>query len=219
MIIEGLDIAASCGVAQVEKPGRLSAARCLCLHAEGENSEEKAGELAWQLMGRWRDAGRRPQFVAIEMPLRNVMTFKKEGVDLAGQNQKETINPNSLQLSGLAGAAVAVLNCYRIPWGLVASKTWRNAYFGKGFIPPQKWVNEKDRKTGKIIKVPKDDWKQAAIDMAVRERIALPSTKAEQRDAAEAIGIAWAWEACTFIPKRHQEAFVALRTGQSRVAA
>lgn len=216
MLIEGLDIATSCGVAQVEKPGRLSAAKCLCLYAEGENSEEKAGELAWQLMQRYRDASTRPQFVAIEMPMRNVMTFKKQGRDLAGQTQKETINPNALQLSGLAGAAVAVLNCYRIPWGLIASKTWRNAYFGKDFVPPK--VKKTNRKTGQTIVTDQDDWKQAAIDMALRDRIALPSTKAEQRDAAEAIGIAWAWESCTFIPKRHQNAFMALRTGQARAA-
>jgi hypothetical protein len=218
MIIEGLDIATSCGVAQVEKPGRLSSARCLCLYAEGENSEEKAGELAWLLMQRYRDTTARPQFVAIEMPMRNVMTFHKEGADLAGQTQKDTINPNALQLSGLAGAAVAILNCYRIPWGLVASKTWRNAYFGKQFVPPKVVVKKRNRKTGKMEETLKDDWKQAAIDMALRERISLPSTKAEQRDAAEAIGIAWAWEACTFIPKRHQAAFMALRTGQARAA-
>jgi hypothetical protein len=217
VLIEGLDIATSCGVAQVEKPGRLSAARCLCLHAHGENSEEKAGELAWQLMQRYRDTASRPHFVAIEMPMRNVMTFKKKGKDLAGQTQKLTINPNSLQLSGLAGGAVAVLNCYRIPWGLVASVTWRKAYFGKGFVPPK--AKKLDRATGQIIETDEDDWKQAAIDMALRERIALPSTKAEQRDAAEAIGVAWAWESCSFIPARHQAAFMALRTGQARAAA
>lgn len=218
MLIEGLDIATSCGVGQVEKPGRLSAARCLCLHAEGDNSEEKAGELGWLLMQRYRDTGDRPAFVAIEMPMRNVMTFHKEGSDLAGRTAKETINPNALQLSGLAGAAVAVLNCYRIPWGLVASKTWRNAYFGKDFVPPKIIVKKKDRKSGRVIETFKDDWKQAAIDVAMRERIALPGTKAEQRDAAEAIGIAWAWECCTFIPKRHQATFMALRTGQARAA-
>lgn len=218
MLIEGLDIATSCGVGQVEKPGRLSSARCLCLHADGENSEEKAGELGFLFMQRYRDPAARPDFVAIEMPMRNVMTFQKQGQDLAGQTAKETINPNALQLSGLAGATVAVLNCYRIPWGLIASKTWRNAYFGKDFVPPKTAIKKKDRKTGRTVDTYKDDWKQAAIDMALRERIALPSTKAEQRDAAEAIGIAWAWECCTFIPKRHRAAFMTLRTGQARAA-
>jgi hypothetical protein len=213
MIIDGLDIATSCGVARIERPGKPASWTCEALYSEGENSEEKAGELALMLMRRYRAADSRPDFVAIEMPMRNVMMFKKQGEDLGGENQKDTINPNALQLSGLAGAACAVLNCYGIPWGLIASKTWRIAYFGKGYVPLK--VAKTNKRTGKVTY--EDDWKQAAIDLALMQKITLPSRKADQRDAAEAIGIAVAWEKCTFVPKRHQQRFLDLRTG--RIAA
>lgn len=213
MIIDGLDVATNCGVARIERPGKPSAWVCEAMYSEGDNSEEKAGELGLMLMRRYKAPDNRPDFVAIEMPMRNVMTFKKEGKDLAGNNHKDTINPNALQLSGLAGAAVCILNCYSIPWGLIASKTWRNAYFGKDYTPPK--VQKTNKAKTKIWY--EDDWKQAAIDLALMQKITLPSRKADQRDAAEAIGIAVAWEKCTFIPERHRQRFLDLRTG--RIAA
>lgn len=198
MLIGGYDIATSAGFAWIEPREKPSSWQCGVWKSEGENGEEKAGHLGMQMIPVLKN--RKPDFVAIEMPQRNVQTFGKKRKDMAGEKVETTINPNALQLSALAGGAIAILDAYRIPWGLIASATWRAAYFGKGVKP-----------------APGKDWKDLAIEHARMQRIALPSTKAAQRDAAEAIGIAVAWERCTFIPARHQAAFMALRTG--RVAA
>jgi hypothetical protein len=213
IIIEGLDVATSCGWAQINRPGALSSARCGVMLSEGENGEEKAGHLAMQMISRYRE--RKPSFVALEMPQRNVVKFAKKGSDLAGATKKETINPNALQLSALAGAAVAILDAYRIPWGLISTATWRSKYYGKGFTPPIKEVRNK--KTGAITF--EDDWKQAAINEALAQRVFLEGTKVAQGDAAEALAIAVCWEKCSFIPARHEKAFIALRTGDARQAA
>jgi hypothetical protein len=186
----GLDIATYCGVCWKEAGVPASDWRCYVIESEGDNSEDKAGDLAMALAGEFKT--RRPDFAAIEMPQRSVTQFGKEGDD---GERKQTINPNALQLSGLAGGAVACLDLHGIPWGLVAPSTWRSAYFGKGYKP--------------LI-----DWKQSAIDMANIQKIVLPPTKKAQRDAAEAVGISVAWERCTFVPERHQRAFMALRTGR-----
>ena len=58
------------------------------------------------------------------------------------------------------------------------------------------------------------DWKDLAIASCEREGIVLPRTKAEQRDAAEAVGICTCWAKCE-VPniKCMQDRFMALRTG------
>lgn len=58
----------------------------------------------------------RPEFVSLEQPMRNVVTFKKKRQDFGGEGEERTINPNALQLSSFAGAAVAIIAAYRIPW-------------------------------------------------------------------------------------------------------
>lgn len=55
--------------------------------------------------------------------MRNVVTFKKKRQDVGGEGKEQTINPNALQLSSLAGAAVAIIAAYRIPWETVSSAT------------------------------------------------------------------------------------------------
>lgn len=212
MLIEGLDIATSTGFAFLDRPGSISAAICGTIHVGDGEAEEKAGSLAMQLVKRYRQT--KPDFVAIEQPQRNVVMFKKQGkADLAGKQQKTTINPNALQLSALAGAAVAILDAYRIPWGLIPTNTWRSVYYGKGFVPPVKVIKHRN---GAVSQ--EDDWKQAAINEAQRQGVVLSGDKTAKGDAAEALAVAICWERCTFVPKRHQEAFKALRTGQLRAA-
>jgi hypothetical protein len=199
MLILGLDVATSCGHALVDRQRGLSATICGAWHAEGENGEDKAGFLAAnRLYGFLKE--HRPAFCAIEMPQRSVTRFDRKRTDLTGEHSEATINPNALQLSALAGGVVAMLDAWKTPWGLIAPATWRSGYFGKGKKPNN------------------GDWKQLAIDEALRQKIVLPSTKAAQRDAAEAIGIAVSWERCTFVPQRHQEAFMALRTDRRAAA-
>jgi hypothetical protein len=146
--------------------------------------------------------------VAIERPEHGVRQFKKKGkVDLTGKEETiSTINPAALQLTGIAGACIAICQIRGIPYGTIAATSWRPVYFNKGVKPPE----------GK-------DWKDLAIEAAQREGIALPSTKAEQRDAAEAIGVCSCWHNCA-IPeiKWMQDRFIELRTGaydQKRSAA
>lgn len=92
-----------------------------------------------------------------------------------------------------------ILQCQirNIPYGTIAATSWRPFHFGKGVKPPEG-----------------NDWKDLAIEYAQHENIALPSTKAEPRDAAEAIGVCNCWHNCA-IPeiKWMQQRFIDLRTG------
>lgn len=192
-IILGLDIATSCGVCW-KTSAQPKDWRCYAIQCEGDNSEDKAGDLALALTSEF--AIRKPDFAAIEMPQRSVTQFGRKRGDDPNAPVEQTINPNALQLSGLAGGAVAALDIAGIPWGLVAVSTWRSAYFGKGYKPPI-------------------GWKESAVDLAQLQNIILPETAKARRDAAEAVGIAVAWERCTFIPARHHQSFVDLRIGKA----
>lgn len=199
MIILGMDIATSTGMCWMDTSLQPKDWRCLAVAAEGEFSEEKSGDLAVFLHAEMQAC--RPDFVAIEMPQRSVEQHSKKVRDPAtGKITTErTINPNALQLTGLAAAAAAILDINNIPWGLVAVSSWRSGYYGKGFKPA--------------------DWKQAAIDRAVLQGIQLPETLKAQRDAAEAVGIASSWMKCTQIAERHRQAFLDLRVMSPRRAA
>jgi len=209
MLILGLDVATRTGECWMDRSQQPSSWRCRAAISEGENAEEKAGDLAAYFNKEFWE--RKPDFAAIEMPLRSVVRFekkpKKQRADLAtgsgdsvSGSPESTINPNALMLSSLAGAVVAALEINRIPWGLVAPATWRKAYYGKGWKPAD------------------GNWKKAAIAQANIQGIILPDSVEAQRDAAEAVGIAIAWQWCTFIPRKHQIAFMDLRTGKARAA-
>ncbi|MFC3208117.1 hypothetical protein [Aquamicrobium soli] len=173
MLILGLDIATTTGFAWYEPGSSLSSIKTGLMKAEGENAEEKAASLAQQIVAMFK-AGR-PDFVAIEQPMRNVVSFKKKRQDFGGEVEEQTINPNALQLSSLAGAAVAIIAAYRIPWETIPSATWRKHFLGMGRSPAF------DRAA----------WKRAAVDRCRAFKIAVKNS-----DAAEAVGIAMAGETC-----------------------
>lgn len=200
MIAMGIDCATSTGIVWGDIGARPATWTVLAIEAEGANAEEKAGDLALALHQLLGTLGA-PDFAAIEMPQRSVTRFERKKTDLTGERTDLTINPNALQLSALAGAVVSVLDLNGVPWGLVAPVTWRSAYFGKGFKPSD------------------GDWKAAAIRYAELQGVALPSTKKASRDAAEALGIMSAWSRCTFVPARHQQAFMDLRANGARQPA
>lgn len=195
MLVLGIDAATSTGLCFRDSAKPASEWRVFAVEAEGAFGEDKAGDLALFLDAEIK--GCRPDFAAMEMPQRSVARFERKGrPDLAGDGVPDlTINPNALQLSAIAGAVVAVLDCHRVPWALIAPATWRSSYFGKGAKPAD------------------GDWKALAIRHAEIQRIVLPPTKKAARDAAESVGIATAWAKCTMIPARHHAAFMALRTG------
>lgn len=172
MMILGLDVATTTGFAWYEPGASLASIRTGLLKAQGENAEEKAASLAVQLVALLKPG--RPDFVAIERPMRNVVSFKKKREDLAGAVDEQTINPNALQLEGLVCAAVGIIAAYRIPWVTIPSATWRAHFLGfgqrRGF----------DRAA----------WKRAAVDRCRTFRIDVKNA-----DAAEAVGIAMAGEA------------------------
>jgi Holliday junction resolvasome RuvABC endonuclease subunit len=169
MLILGLDIATTTGFAWYEPGSSLSAIKTGLIKAEGENAEEKAASLAQQLVAMFKPG--RPDFVAIEQPMRNVVSFKKKRQDFGGEVEEQTINPNALQLSSLAGAAVGIIAAYRIPWETIPSATWRSCFLGFGRRPGF------DRQA----------WKKAAVDRCRSLRI-----EVRNADAAEAVGIAFA---------------------------
>ena len=100
--------------------------------------------------------------------------------------------PGQLALNTSAGAVTSALDQWNIPWGVVPIQTWRVTAYGKGVKP-----------TGD------DDWKDLAIRFAEQAKIILPDTKRAARDAAEAIGVARAWQKCQ-VPSWHRDAFMAL---------
>ncbi len=201
MLITGLDIATSTGVCWMDTALPPSKWRCLAIAAEGDFNEAVTGDLALYLSGEFLRT--RPDFVVIEMPRRDIAAYPKQVRDpRTGQMRPfYSVNAGQLLLPSLAAAATAACDLANIPWGCVHQKTWRAAYFGKGFRPAG------------------DDWKAPAVDLALRQGIVLPLEMKAQKDAAEAVGIAHSWMHCSQIPPRHHEAFKRLRLSIGRVAA
>lgn len=206
MIVMGLDLATRSGWAVRDSSKHRSSILCGTFSVKEYEWEEKyaiAANLFYRLVKEHQ-----PDFVAIERPEHGVRQFKKKGkADLTGKEETvSTINPAALQLTGIAGAIIAICQIRTIPYGTIAATSWRPVYYGKGVKPGEG-----------------QDWKDLAIEYAERENIALPSTKAEKKDAAEAIGVCTCWHNCA-IPeiKWMQQRFMDLRTGayqQKKAAA
>lgn len=197
MIVMGVDAATRTGFAIRDSDKHRSSIICGTFSVKEYDWEEKYAIAANQFYRLVKDY--QPDFVAIERPEHAVRQFAKKGkTDLTGEEKMvSTVNPAALQLTGIVGALIAICQIRSIPFGTIAATSWRPVYFGKGIKPPE----------GK-------DWKDLAIEFAQRENISLPATKAEQRDAAEAIGICTCWHNCA-IPeiKWMQQRFIDLRTG------
>lgn len=197
MIIGGADLATRSGFAFRDSTRHRSSIICGTFSVKEYEWEEKyavAANLFYRLVKEHR-----PDFMAIERPEHGVRQFSKKGkADLTGDERTVmTINPAALQLTGIAGAIIGICMMMRIPYGTIAATSWRPVYYGKGIKPAE----------GK-------DWKDLAIETCQREQITLPSTKAEQRDAAEAVGVCTCWHKCD-VPQIEwmQKRFVELRTG------
>lgn len=171
-LILGMDIATITGFAFYVPGENLATIRTGTLKFAGNCAEEKAGDMATQLIRLIR--ADKPDFVAFEAPMRNIVSFKRKRETLAGAVEDSTINPNALQLTGLACAAAAIISAYRIPWISIPSATWRKHFLGRG--------REKGWQRA--------DWKRAAI-----ERCRMLKINVKSNDAAEAVGIAMAAEA------------------------
>lgn len=183
MLILGLDIATTTGFAWYDDKASLSAIKTGLIKAQGENAEEKAASLACQIVKMLRET--KPDFVAIERPLPNIMQFEKFSDDLVdGQAASSTVNPNQMLLPTYIGAAVAIIAAYRIPFETIAPQSWHKAYYGSGFKPPKKFIKIKRHpQGGKWV----NDWKTPAVERARALKI-----EVRNADAAEAVGIAFA---------------------------
>jgi Holliday junction resolvasome RuvABC endonuclease subunit len=214
MIVMGLDLANNSGWAVRDSGRHRSSIECGVISVSDYDWEEKYAIFSINFLPLIRT--HKPDFVAIERPEHGVRQFSKPGKpDLTGQQQNAlTINPAALQLTGIAGAAIAICSLMNIPYGTIAANSWRPMYFGKGFKPPLEQI--RDRSTGKM-KDGKPAWKQAAIEVAEREGIRLPSTVKDQKDAAEAVAVCTCWTKCD-VPQIEwmQKRFLDLRTGAYR---
>lgn len=169
MLILGLDVATTTGFAWYEPGSSLSAIKTGLIRAEGAGSE-KAASLSRQLIRMIKE--NRPDFVAIEEPLKISPQFKKVRQTLSGPVEELTINPSANQLTGLAWTAIGILNGgYGIPYEEIPSATWRSCFLGFG------------RRSG----FDRQAWKKAAVDRCRSLRI-----EVRNADAAEAVGIAFA---------------------------
>jgi Holliday junction resolvasome RuvABC endonuclease subunit len=209
VIVLGFDLAANSGWAVRDSTRHRSSIECGVISA-GEYKWEARyailSNLAYPIIKRYK-----PDFVAIERPERGVRQFKKKPikgrVDLGGNDDSQpmSINPNALQLTGIAGGIVTICMLMSIPCGTIAANSWHPIYFGKGWKPAD------------------GDWKQASIEAAEREGIQLPSTKKDKKDAADAIAVCTCWHKCDVLEiEWMQKRFLDLRTGaydQKRSAA
>lgn len=196
MLITGLDIATVSGVSFVEPSRPPSKWHCLAVEAEGDGAWAKIDDFDAAIRPLLGD--RRPDLAVIERPLGVVVDYGSAEQQVSGRRM---INATTtITLAGLTGAAIGILNGLNIPWVMIADKTWRSAYYGKGYTPPV-------------------DWKVSAVEAAKRQGIILPPAKKVAHDAAESVGIAVAWRSANFIPVRHQKAFIDLRLGNGRAVA
>ena len=171
-LILGLDIATTTGFALYSLQESLSTIKTGTIVCKGNNAEQKAASLSVELIKLLK--AHKPDFIAIEEPLRNLVPFRKKTQSLMGEEEHLTINPSALQLSSMTGAAVAITSGLKIPWTTIPSQTWRKHFLGRG--------REKGWK--------RSDWKRAAI-----ERCRLLHIPVKNNDAAEAVGIAIAGSA------------------------
>ena len=182
-LILGLDIATTTGFSVYSVHEPLSTIKTGTIKAVGNNAEQKAASLSAELIRLFKD--QRPDFVAIEEPLRNLVPFRKKTQSLIGETDQLTINPNALQLSSMTGAAVAIISGFKIPWITIPSATWRKHFLGRG--------REKGWQRA--------DWKRAAI-----ERCRSLHIHVKNNDAAEAVGIALSGSVSQEFKRLHMEA-------------
>ncbi|GGB00300.1 hypothetical protein GCM10011491_30610 [Brucella endophytica] len=190
-VILGLDIATVTGFALYDTEASLSSIKTGLIKADGIDAEQKAASIALQMVKliastKGADGQIGIDFIGIEQPMRNVVSFKKTKQTLAGPVEEQTINPNALQLSSLSGAVVGIIAAYRLPWVTIPSSTWRKHFLSMG------------RAAG----YDRAAWKRAAVERCRALRITVKNA-----DAAEAVGIAMATEA--------SQAFRMMKTGRA----
>jgi Holliday junction resolvasome RuvABC endonuclease subunit len=116
----------------------------------------------------------------------------------------------------LHGAVLSTVANFGIPWGTIASATWRKMFYGTGFKPPQKIhkLKKPDPKTGKMEKT-ENLWKEAIVAQCEREGIVLPTKKTIAHNAGEAAAIAVCWRGAEIHAGRYRPAFQGFLQGRN----
>ncbi|MER8504871.1 MULTISPECIES: hypothetical protein [unclassified Mesorhizobium] len=133
MLILGLDIACAW-----YEPGSSLSIKTGLIKAIGENAEEQG---IARLPASRHDQGNRPDFVSIEQPMANVVSFKTwshsgRPPDAYAPSDEQTANPIALQREGLACAAAAIISDgYGIHWETIPLSTQRKHFLGMGCSP------------------------------------------------------------------------------------
>lgn len=178
-LILGLDAAQATGYALYDPSPSvpLAAIKAGVLKAVGESYEEKAAALGFALMKLIK--ANRPDFVAIEMPIRTQPGAIKRHVKFMGEQVEEQASGSGLNAvissNQMVGACMGIIGAYGLPFEAIAPVTWRTQFLGFG------------RRTGWQRK----DWKRA-----VRERCQQLKITVTNDDQADAVGIAFAAKAC-----------------------
>lgn len=177
MLILGLDPSQQTGYALFDTSRDLSAIRAGTLRAVGDDYEHKSATLGYALMKLIK--ADRPDFIAIEMPIRTQPGTKKRKVKFMGEEQVEEASGSGLNAvissNQMVGACAAIIGAYGIPFECIAPVTWRSQFLGFGRRPG--WQRK--------------DWKRA-----VRERCQGLKIIVTNDDMADAVGIAFAGRAC-----------------------
>lgn len=170
MIILGLDIATVTGAAMYPTDKPISAIEAWSFKVTGDRHEEKAASMGLEMVRIIRD--RQPDLIAIEEPLKNIVQHKKQRNDLVGEHTESTLNPASVILPNqLVGAALAIINAYRIPWVVIHQQSWRRQFLG--FARKKGWR--------------RDDYKRACRTRCDQLKIVCTNN-----DQADAVGVAFA---------------------------
>lgn len=191
MLILGLDPSQTTGWALYDPSPdvTLSAIKAGVLKATGDSYEEKAAALGRSLMRLIK--ADRPDFIAIEMPIRTQPGTVRRKVKFMGEQVEEQSSGSGLNAvissNQMVGACAAIIGAYGIPFECIAPVTWRVQFLGFGRRPG--WQRK--------------DWKKA-----VRERCHQLKINVTNDDMADAVGIAFAAKACQ-----------SFRMMQSRLAA
>lgn len=173
MIIMGLDPSQSTGWSRYDTGKDASAIEAGVLKAVGDDYEHKAAELGYRLVKLIKE--RKPDFVAVEMPIRSMPARQVRKVKFMGEETVEESSGSGLNAvissNQMVGAVSAVIGAYGVPFITVAPVTWRKAFLGFGTM--KGWQRK--------------DWKKA-----VRAKCDSLKIIVTNDDMADAVGIAYA---------------------------
>lgn len=169
-LILGIDIATTTGCALYDPAKNISAIDAWSFKVKGESHEQKAYDMGLRIIEILKE--KRPTFVALEAPKKNLITHRKTVQTLVGDHDEAAMNPASVILPNqLTGAVLAVLAGFGLPFCTIPDSTWRKQFLGFGRKPG--WQSA--------------DWKRASRDRC--DQLGVHVTNNDQSDA---VGVAFA---------------------------